>query len=299
MLDALGDNAFDTTLFDARSGAFGEVLRTTWEDLMHAGCVETVSADIYRLTPKGWLAALEFSGAARSDVFLDRLARVLATMKGYVKGRRELKIVDLQSLAANSGEPEGFIFNIIESRASSSDTSKRRGASWLDNARGRLVEVPVDFNMEPVDVAAGLTVPHLERIEALEEEVERLAEDRAKYHCPYCDAELISSGSQDFPEHHAIVTFDRFACGLLTADGFDEEPCPYSPSWPQLDEFDFEAKLNGKLWVCRPWPKTQRARSVRTLQDPVGRTKEEAEENARILYEPKVKGKERKPTQLW
>jgi hypothetical protein len=59
------------------------------------------------------------------------------------------------------------------------------------------------------------------------------------------------------------------------------------------------AKPNGKLWVCRPWPKTPRARSVRTLQNPVGRTKEEAEENARILYEPKVKGKERKPTQFW
>ncbi|MGE3776957.1 MAG: hypothetical protein AB7F89_07230, partial [Pirellulaceae bacterium] len=49
-----------------------------------------------------------------------------------VKGRREAKVVDLRMLEADLGEPEGFIFNIIESRASSSDTSKRRGASWLE-----------------------------------------------------------------------------------------------------------------------------------------------------------------------
>jgi hypothetical protein len=129
--------------------------------------------------------------------------------------------------------------------------------------------------------------------------LERVEEDRARYHCPYCDAELISSGSQDFPEHHAIVAFDRFACGLLTADGFDEEPCPYSPSWPRLEEFEFDAKENGRVWVCRPTPKTARARRVQSVRDAVGRTKEEAEENARILYEPKTKGKERSPSSFW
>jgi hypothetical protein len=66
--------------------------------------------------------------------------------------------------------------------------------------------------------------------------------------------------SQDFPEHHAIVTYERFACGLLTADGFDEEPCPYSSSSPQLDEFDFIANEDGQFWVCRHLPKTQRAK---------------------------------------
>jgi hypothetical protein len=174
----------------------------------------------------------------------------------------------------------------------------RRGASWFGDDRGRLVEIPVDFNMEPFDVVASLTVPHLERIQALEERLQVVEEDRAKYHCPHCDAELISAGAQDFPEHHAIVAFDRFACGLLTADGFEEEPCPYSSSWPRLEEFDFEAKENGGLWVCRPSAKTQRAFRIGLHQDVIGRTKEEAEENARIVYEPKVKGKERKPTQF-
>jgi hypothetical protein len=153
MLDAMGDNAFDTTLFDATSGPFGEILRTTWEDLIHAGSIESISANVYRLTPKGWLAAVELSGAAKSALFVERLGRVLAAMKANVKGRRDSKTVDLQTLAAESGEPEGFIFNIIESRASSSE-GKRRGARWLERAHARLVTIPGDFNMEPVDVAA-------------------------------------------------------------------------------------------------------------------------------------------------
>lgn len=295
MLSAVGDDAFDTTLLEA--DAFAQILRTTWEDLMHAGCVERVSPDAYRLTPKGWLAALEVSNTAKSPVFVGRLGRVLATMKGYVKGRHQPKIVALGALAADSGEPEGFIFNIVESRASTSDTSKRRGAGWLQNARGRLVEIPVDFNMEPVDVAAALTVPHLERIEALEEKVGLLEEDRAKYHCHYCDAPLISSGSYDSPDGREIVGYEQFACGAYSTDS-NEVPCPYGPSWPQLDEFEFEAEQEGSLWFCRPRPKTAKAETVGFPRNCVGATKEEAEENARTLYAPKTKG-ERRPKRSW
>jgi hypothetical protein len=77
---------------------------------------------------------------------------------------------------------------------------------------------------------------------------------------------------------------------LLTADGWEEEPCPYGPNWPALDEFEFSAKENGKVWVCYPMPKTDRARRVHATTGRIGRTKEEAEENARVAVAPKVKG---------
>jgi hypothetical protein len=173
-------------------------------------------------------------------------------MKSHVKGRHESTVVDLPTLAAESNEPEGLIFNIIESRASSPVSAARRGATWFENERGRLVEVPVDFNMEPVDIAEALTVPHLEKIQALEERLERVEEERAQYHCPHCDAEISGITGQDFPEHHAYVTYETFACGRVTADTWEEGPCPYGPNWPHLDEFEFVVREQGDLFVCYP-----------------------------------------------
>ena len=299
MLNALGNQAIDTTLFDICEAPFADsILRTTWEDLARGGHVDRVGGSHYRLTARGWLAALEFSGEARSEAYQERIGTVLGAMKRHVKGRRESAVVALKNLSSEAGEPEGLIFNIVESRASVIGDS-RRGATWFANERGRLIEIPLDFNMEPVDVVTALTIPHLERIQALEARLEVVEEERARYHCPHCDAALASASAEDFPEYHAIVTYERFACGMLTADGFEEEPCPYSDAWPRLDEFNFQAEENGRLWVCRPRPRTARARRVRMIRDAVGRTKEEAEENARTLYEPKVKGEERKPTELW
>jgi hypothetical protein len=291
MMKALSDQAIDTTLFDSGAPPFAEsILRTTWEELVRGEYVSSVRAGLYRLTPKGWLAALELSGAAKSDAYRERLGRVLAAMKSHVKGRHESKVVDLRTLAAESNELEGFIFNIIESRASSPVSAGRRGATWFEKERGRLVEIPVDFNMEPVDIAAALTIPHLEKIQALEERLERVEEERAQYHCPHCDAEISGITGQDFPEHHAYVTYETFACGRVTADGWEEAPCPYGPNWPQFDEFEFVVREQGHLFVCYPMPKTDRARRVRATTGELGRTKEEAEENAKIAVAPKVKG---------
>jgi len=291
MMTALGDQPIDTTIFDSAASPFAEsVLRTTWEELARGEYVNRIRGAQYRLTPKGWLAALQLSGAAKSDAYRERLGKVLAAMKSHVKGRHESKVVDLRTLAAESNEPEGLIFNIIESRASSPVSAARRGATWFENERGRLVEVPVDFNMEPVDIAEALTVPHLEKIQALEERLERVEEERAQFHCPHCDAEISGITGQDFPEHHAYVTYETFGCGRVTADGWEESPCPYGPNWPHLDEFEFAVREQGGLFVCYPMPKTDRARRVRATTGEVGRTKEEAEENARIAVAPKVKG---------
>ena len=291
MLEQLGDGAFDTTLFDSEAPSYAEiVLRTTWEELTRGKYVSKVQRTQYRLTPKGWLAALELSGAAQSVAYQQRLGTVLAAMKAHVKGRQESKMVDLPTLAAESHEPEGFIFNIVEGRASSPVSTGRRGAKWFDGERGRLVEIPVDFNMEPVDIVAALTMPHLEKIQALEDQLERVEEERGQFHCPHCDAEIIAISGEDFPEHHAYVTYETFACGRLTADGREEAPCPYGPNWPQLDEFDFVARKQGNLFVCDPNPKSDRARRVRARVRQVARTKEEAEENARSAVAPRVKG---------
>ena len=287
MLEKLGDGAIDTTFFDAKADAFVGVLRTTWEELLRAEYIEQVGGR-YRFTSRGWLLAMETSEISASKEYQDRLGRFLAVMKKHVKGRQDSDVVELRMLAEESGEPEGWIFNVVDSRASSSVGGGRIGASWFGNERGRLVEIPVDFNLEPVDIASAMTVKHLERIEELETRLAEVEEDRSQFHCPHCDAPISHIAGQDFPEHHAYVTFETFDCGYSTADGYEESPCPYGPHWPKLEEFEFQTKQDGNMWVCYPVAKTRRAAKASVMRQ-VGRTQEEAEQLARVAVAPKKK----------
>lgn len=287
MLAELGDMAFDVKFFKGIDALFDAILRTTWEEMLRDGCISRLGADQYRLTAEGWLTALEEGGAVSSTAFMTRLGKVLATLKAYVKPRMRTEIVSLSEIASKSGEPEGFIFNIIDSRASSTLNSGRIGAKWYE--RGRLVEIPVDFSIEPIDIAASFTVEHLEKIEELEQRLEEAERDRALFHCPHCDAEMVGGGDQDFPEYHCIVSYQTFACGMVTADGEEDTPCPCGPRWPKLDEFEFQTEQQGKQWICRAIPKTDRARRVHFVEER-GYTKEEADAKARKRAGPKKRG---------
>ena len=98
----------------------------------------------------------------------------------------------LRQIADESKESEGWIFNVIDSKASSTG-NHRTGARWFEHERGRLVEIPVDFNLEPVDIVSALTEPHLYKIRgAFEDQLVAVKEDLdAQFHCPSCGAALI------------------------------------------------------------------------------------------------------------
>jgi len=288
MMEALSDRAIDTSLFDPTQPPFdGQIVRTTWEELARQGHVEKVGAFQYRLTAKGWRVGLDLTSALRSAEYPQRVGRVLAAMKRHVKGRKDSAIVPLRQLATESGEAEGWIFNLIDSRSSGS-RSQKTGATWYESARGRLVEIPADFNLEPGDIVSALTLQHRERVELLEGRLEEAEDERRQLHCPFCDAPVSSIGHQDYPELHCIVTYVSFACGYSTADGFEEAPCPYGPHWPNLDEFELITKRDGKLYVCHAIGKTERARRVHMYPE-MGKTREEAEERARRAVAPKRK----------
>ncbi len=290
MLEELGDRAIDTIFFNPAQPPFRDhVLRTTWEELVRQGLMESINSAQYRLTAKGWLVGLEMTGTAQSAKYKERLGQLFAAMKRHVKSRTASAIVSLRQLSDESREPEGWIFNVIDSKAGATG-NPRAGARWFGGERGRLVEVPVDFNLEPIDITNALTLQHLDRIQELQERLQTVEEDRAQFHCPYCDAPISGVGHQDYPEYHCIVTYESFACGYVTADGGEESPCPYGPHWPTLDEFEFIAKQNGNTWTCHPIPKTARARRVH-VGSAVGLTKEDAEERAKKTAGPKAKGR--------
>jgi len=285
MLRELEDRALDETLFRTTEALFTDVLPTTWEELAHQECVQKVAPSLYRLTAKGWLVALELSGIAQSATYLQRVGRLLAAMKQHVTPRADSAIVSLKDLSKESGEPEGWIFNVIDSKAGATGAG-RTGARWFGGERGRLVEIPVDFNLEPSDITSALTVQHLDRIRQLEERLESLEEDRKQFHCPYCDAPLAGIFDQDYPDYHCVVTYESFECGYVTGDGFEECPCPYGPNWPKIDEFDFVTKQEGDLWICDPIPRTARAKRAHPRRQS-GRTEQEAEERAKKAATPK------------
>jgi hypothetical protein len=140
--------------------------------------------------------------------------------------------------------------------------------------------------MEHIDIAASFSVEHLGKIEQLEGRLQEVEEDRAQFHCPHCDARMTGGGEQDFPEHHCIVTYENYACGMVTADGYEEVPCPYGPKWPKSEEFEFRSELHGSVWVCYAIGRTPKAQSVHLLPEH-GSTKEEAEDKARAAASPK------------
>jgi len=280
MLAQLADRAIDTNLFYAELPPFAEsVLRTTWEELLREGYVEAVGAR-WRLTAKGWLLAIEATDVSTSPTYRERLGRLLAVMKRHVKGRRDSAIVELRMLAKESNEPEGWIFNVIDSRASSATGLGRTGARWYGNERGRLVEIPVDFNLEPIDIASALTVKHLDKIQELEQKIEEIEEDRSQFHCPHCDAPVSEIASQDFEDYHCVVTYQMFECGYATEDGNERSPCPHGPNWPKENEFSFKTEQEGDTWYCHGVAKTRRAQKIDT---PLGSGKslEEAERAAK------------------
>jgi len=294
MFEDLGEDPISLRIFLSNDPRYETTVdRTTWEDLTRNDylslVVTTEGAHGYRLTARGWLLCLELTGASKSDAFKRRLGHIIAAMKRRVKGRAAPAILSPWELASESGEPFGLVFNVIDSRASSSLNSGRIGANWVERQRGQLVEVPVDFNMEPIDIAAGLNVKHLEMIDALELQLREVEQYRAQFHCPDCDSTIVSSGMEDIPDAHSIVMHEHYACGRHTVDGFEESPCPYGPRWPKLDEFEFKTENHGSFWSCYALPKTERARRVSILSGQ-GKSEEEALESVRRAAAAKKRG---------
>lgn len=294
VFEDLGDDPISLRIFLSSDPRYQTTVdRTTWEDLTRNGylslIVTTEGAHGYRLKARGWLLCLELTGASKSDEFKRRLGRIIAAMKRRVKGRAAPSLLSPWELAIESGEPFGLVFNVIDSRASSSLNSGRIGATWVEGQEGQLINVPVDFNMEPIDIAAGLNVQHLQLIEDLELRLREAEQDRAQFHCPDCDSTIVSSGMEDIPEAHSIVMHEHYGCGRHTVDGFEEIPCPFGPRWPQLDEFEFKTEDHGTFWSCYALPRTERARRVPILSAH-GETEEEALENVRKATAPKKRG---------
>lgn len=291
MLRLLGDGAIAETVFDPKEGRLEDIVKTTWTDLCDEKWLE--SAEIqgrYRLTGFGWLQALRITGELKKEEFTRRLANACASMKSYVEGRRDPAVVRLGDLAGKANVPEGWLFNFIESRFVE-EFHGRKGPHWDK----RMVFIPAEFEMAPLDLDSLLVNEAEGRIAELQAKIDEIREQLKQYRCPYCGSALSSSGPVPLSEHHEGY-FETFECGYCRVDGFEKRLCPSDPKFPKLEELDLTTMQRGGEWYCIAVAKTDNARKIELLSG-YANTEEEAKQRVVERYR-YIKG-ELKWNQVW
>jgi hypothetical protein len=287
MMEEVGDKAIDVTLFDPKAATFGGIYQTTWKDLERRRWVEG-HREKYRLTGRGWIRALQRLGTQ----FVERLRRLAGTLKYYVKGRNNDEVVALSEVARDANLPEGWVFNVIEVNLLDKLSRKFRasGATWSE--KGRLVLIPCDFGIDPVDIPDDLFSAVEQLKNSLSETEECLTEvegELAEYRCTWCRAPLSETIQIPLDEEQRDWGIrEVYACGLDMVDKFVQQPCPSDPKFPKLEDFELCFKENSSetlfKWTCYAKPKTKYAQKLRLMRE-VGRTKQEAQQSLAAQYE--------------
>jgi hypothetical protein len=280
MLAALGASAIDESLFDPEHPPFRDSHSTTWDELAGQGWIEELEGT-YRLTGTGWLGALRLTKQLGDQRFLDSVGRALGAMKAHIKasGRKNAALVPLKQIAGEAGLPEGFVYNLIESRLVE-EHHGRTGAKWRD--KGRMILIPRDFNIEPADLNNVIREEADLLIDELKERLEMAEQELGRYQCPHCKSGLCSVGSVELSEHDS-GTYESFECGYAAIDGWQQHPCPKDPKFPKLDEFELKTVQRGDEWMCYAIGKTPYAKQLNSLSAP-GRTEDEARRRVIAQY---------------
>jgi len=121
--------------------------RTTWQDLTNRQLVMArvgIGCCRYQLTGSGWLEAFKCTGQLDTPEFKERFGRLNAVLKRLVDGRKQEAFAQTQEVAAQARIPEGWLYNVLESRIWEQE-QHRRGAA-LDDSK-TMVVVPIAFNI--------------------------------------------------------------------------------------------------------------------------------------------------------
>src|SRR6059036_44592 len=132
MMAELGDGAVSKTFFDPSREPFAAVYPTTWKELGDQGWVgelQLCGRKCYRLKGAGWIEGLWRTGQSKGELLSQRMGRFAAVLKGHVKGREHDVVILLDALVRESGLPEGWVFNAVESNLLGKLWNKR-DASW-------------------------------------------------------------------------------------------------------------------------------------------------------------------------
>jgi hypothetical protein len=150
MMHDLGDESILNVIFKTGTEMYAVILQTTWLELKNRGLVRGFGIpDAYQLTGRGWLQGLRVLEKLDAPELKEKTGKMGAVVKAVVKGRATKGFANVQILARESGLPEAFIQNAIDSDLFG-HIFKRKGASWHRTSRGLVVEIPIDFGQEPL-----------------------------------------------------------------------------------------------------------------------------------------------------
>lgn len=149
MLQQVGDRRIGECLFDGTQPPFDGVPEPTWAELQESNCVKPfLDSKHYSLTGKGWLRALQESGATKGKEFRRNANKLIASIKRRVKdGQAGVAMVSPQILARDCGLAETWIWNAVESNLIEAEC-KRQGVKWVHGFEGKMIHVPSDFGKD-------------------------------------------------------------------------------------------------------------------------------------------------------
>jgi len=93
-METLGDHCFYDTLFVKEDKEYEGVHATTWADLEAKYWIELSQASTfqntrYRLKAIGWITGIDLTEIRNSPAFKSQMSRLAATLKSYMKDRKE------------------------------------------------------------------------------------------------------------------------------------------------------------------------------------------------------------------
>ena len=125
---------------------FAGIFATTWKQISDDRLVEVFrTGRKYRFTGHGWLEAMGNAGRLESAEFNHRYGKLNRVLKGYVKGRRERELKQIQTVATDAQESDEWIYNILRSGIWK---RKRKHGAEVDDGLDWMVVIPIDFGEE-------------------------------------------------------------------------------------------------------------------------------------------------------
>ena len=150
LIKDLEDHPINRVSFLIGEPPYDVIYPTTWQDLIDEYFIKPVGTPAMQLcafTGHGWLWALRMLGIEQSPEILDQVGRLMAVLKGHVKGRQQEEYELTANVAREAQVSEGFVYNIIESSYIDLILN-RKGATWAHGDNGHMVRIPVNFGSE-------------------------------------------------------------------------------------------------------------------------------------------------------
>lgn len=149
MIELQGDQPLHGVVFRPSQPELAALAPTTWADLKDDGFIEDRGerpGPTYRLTPEGWLAALERTGALELAPVRERAIKIRTALKALVQRTAHYpQHINVRTLADDLGLPRGWVHAAMKSDLLQTLFPDDLMNATLDIRNGLLISIPPNF----------------------------------------------------------------------------------------------------------------------------------------------------------